>query len=259
MPLDDLDPYRTAYDGPRHKLLSGPTVLDEAGRGRWSRAWSETAAKLRLGGEHRVAEAVALLRCLIPLAEPAVLGTDARGPGTCSGTRREAFGALLSSTPPTATTFAVTIVHEIQHTKLCVLSDMLVLHHAGPDESYFAPWRRDPRPYDGLLQGVYAHLAMADFFQQCALRSEDRGQREAAWSQHARYRAQVTAALPALVGSPHLTQQGEQFVDQIVATHERMAEHPAPREHTVRAQTHVKSAWDLWRRQHGSTVGHPKK
>ncbi|MEU2617484.1 HEXXH motif-containing putative peptide modification protein [Streptomyces sp. NPDC007157] len=257
VPLDDLDPYRTVHGGPRHHELSGPTVLDEAGRKRWLEAWSGTAEMLRLGGEHRVAEAVALLRCLIPLADPPRPGPDARGTGSCSGTRREAFGALLSSTPPTPATFAATIVHELQHTKLSVLSDMLVLHHAGPRERHFAPWRPDPRPYEGLLQGVYAHLALADFFQRCALRAERPAHRETAWSQHARYRAQVAAALPGLVGSSDLTERGRRFVDQIVATHERMAEFPAPRGHTARAQAQVTAARDLWTRRHGVAVRHP--
>ncbi|MFJ8177465.1 aKG-HExxH-type peptide beta-hydroxylase [Streptomyces sp. NPDC094469] len=258
MPLDDLDPYRALHGDPRHHELSYPTALDEAGRKSWWEAWSGTADMLRLGGGHRTAEAVTLLRCLVPLTEPPRSRPDAESIGTCSGTRREAFGALLSSTPPTPATFAATIVHELQHTKLSALSDLLQLHHAGPRESHFAPWRPDPRPYDGLLQGVYSHLALADFFQRCALRAERPGHRETAWSQHARYRAQVAAALPALVGSPDLTEAGRRFVDQLVATHERMDEFPAPRGHTVRAEASVAAARDLWTRRHGPVPGHPR-
>ncbi|MFJ9564132.1 aKG-HExxH-type peptide beta-hydroxylase [Streptomyces fuscichromogenes] len=259
MPLDDLDPYRTGPGDSRHHELSGPTVLDEAGRKRWLQAWSGTADMLRLGGEHRVTEAVALLRCLVPLAEPPRSGPDAEGVGSCSGTRREAFGALLSSTPPTPATFAATIVHELQHTKLSALSDLLELHHAGPRQRHFAPWRPDPRPYDGLLQGVYSHLALADFFQRCALRAERPAHRETAWSQHARYRAQVAAALPALVGSEELTARGRRFVDHLVVTHERMAEFPAPPGHTARAEASVEEARDLWTRRHGPAVRHPEE
>ncbi|MEU9242033.1 HEXXH motif-containing putative peptide modification protein [Streptomyces sp. NPDC048385] len=258
IPLDDLDPYRGAHGGPRHHELSGPAVLDESDRKRWARAWAGTADVLRLGGEHRVAEAVALLRCLVPLADPPRPGPDARETGSCSGTRREAFGALLSSRPPTPATFATTLVHELQHTKLSALCDLLVLHQAGPQQRHFAPWRPDPRPYDGLLQGVYSHLALADFFQRCALRAERPAHREAAWSRHARYRAQVAAALPGLVDSPDLTERGRRFVDQLVATHERMAEYPAPRGHTARAQAHVTAVRDLWNRRHGPAAGHPR-
>jgi HEXXH motif-containing protein len=242
MPLDDLDPYREVTDGPRHGNLSGPVTLDDAERKRWLQAWSGTAAALRSGGAQRLTEAVTLLRCLVPLEMPPGAG----GRGSCSATRREAFGALLSSTPADPVTFAATLVHELHHTKLAALSDLVVLHQAGPEARYFAPWRPDPRPYGGLLQGVYSHLAIAAFFQRRALLLTRPPHREYAWAQHARYRAQVGAALPAVVGSPDLTVRGRRFVDEMVATYERMDENPAPRGHAARAQAYVKAARTLW-------------
>ncbi|MDG9716558.1 HEXXH motif-containing putative peptide modification protein [Streptomyces sp. DH24] len=248
MPLDDLDPYREVTDGPRYGSLSDPVTLDDAERKRWLQAWSGTAAALRSGGAQRLAEAVALLRCLVPLEMP----PEAGGRGSCSATRREAFGALLSSTPADPVTFAATLVHELHHTKLAALSDMVTLHQADAEARYFAPWRPDPRPYGGLLQGVYSHLAIAAFFQRRALLLTKPPHREYAWAQHARYRAQVGAALPALVGSPDLTVPGRRFVDEMVATYQRMAENPAPRGHTVRAQAYVKAARTLWTRRHAA-------
>ena len=241
LPLDDLDPYRASPREPDQYALSGPTTLDDTGRKRWLQIWSGTAAALRSGGEQRVAEALALLRCLVPLEMPP--GADGRG--SCSATRREAFGAVLSSTPPTAVTFAATLVHEMGHTKLAALSEMVTLHQAGPEARYFAPWRPDARPYDGLLQGTYSHLALADFFK-CRALAVNSAEREAAWAQHARYHAQVGAVLPALVGSPDLTVRGRRFVDEMVSTYERMAAHPAPRGHTARAQAYVKAVRALW-------------
>lgn len=250
VPLDDLDPYRTARGGPHHHALSGPVTLDDAERKRWLHSWSGTASVLGLGGEHRVTEAVALLRCLVPLSAPPGSAPDGRATGSCSGTRREAFGALLSSAPPTPTTFAATLVHELQHTKLAALSDMLTLHHAGPQARYFAPWRPDPRPFDGLLQGAYSHLALADFFQRCALVTAHPAHRDSAWAQHARYREQVGAVLPALVGSGDLTAQGRRFVDQMVVVYERLEEHPAPRGQAARAEAYVRAARALWLQRH---------
>ncbi|GGN78053.1 HEXXH motif domain-containing protein [Streptomyces albiflavescens] len=250
VPLDDLDPYRTARGGPQHHELSGPVALDDAERKRWLQSWSGIASVLRPGGEHRVTEAVALLRCLVPLSAPPGSTAGGRTTGSCSGTRREAFGALLSSTPPTPMTFAATLVHELQHTKLAALSDMLTLHHAGPQARYFAPWRPDPRPYDGLLQGTYSHLALADFFQRTALVTTHPAHRDSAWAQHARYREQVGAVLPALVGSGDLTAQGRRFVDQMVAVYERLAEHPAPRGQTARAEAYIRAARALWTQRH---------
>ncbi|MDX3645220.1 HEXXH motif domain-containing protein, partial [Streptomyces sp. MB09-02B] len=70
VPLDDLDPYREVSEGPHHRDLSHPVSLDEAARTRWLRSWSGVLPVLGLGGERRVEEAAALLRCLVPLAEP---------------------------------------------------------------------------------------------------------------------------------------------------------------------------------------------
>lgn len=249
VPLDDLDPYRTARGGPRPDTLSGPAVLDDADRKRWLHTWSGTAAALGLGGARRRAEAVTLLHCLVPLDAPPGSGPDGAG-GSCSGTRREAFGAVLSSAPATATTLAATLVHEIQHTKLAALGAMVTLHHASPAARHFAPWRPDPRPYDGLLQGAYSHLALADYFQRAALATTLPAHRDAAWAQHARCQAQVGAALPALVGSGDLTVRGRQFVDRMVEVYERLAEQPPPRGHAARATAYVQAARTLWSRRH---------
>ncbi|MEW2298758.1 HEXXH motif-containing putative peptide modification protein [Streptomyces sp. NPDC006655] len=241
VPLDDLDPYRVPPREPDQYALSGPAAPDDAERKRWLQSWTGTAAALRTGGEGRLTEALALLRCLVPLEMP----PGSAGRGSCSGTRREAFGALLSSLPATPAAFAATLVHEFQHTKLAALSELVELHRAGPAARYFAPWRPDPRPYDGLFQGAYSHLALADFFQRRALGGEP-AHSESAWAQYARYHAQVGAALPALVASPDLTPVGRRFVDEMAATHERLAAHPAPSGHTARAQAYVKAVRALW-------------
>ena len=55
------------------------------------------------------------------------------------------------------------LVHEFQHLKLCGLQDMMPLMEPC-DERVYAPWRPEPRPVGGLLQGVYAHLGIARFW-----------------------------------------------------------------------------------------------
>jgi hypothetical protein len=99
---------------------------------------------------------------------------------------------------------------------------------------------------------------MAAFYQRRALIAR-RPDREWAWAQHAHYHAQVGAALPALVGSPDLTPRGRRFVDEMAATYERLAEHPAPRGHTARAQAYVKAARALWRRRHAPALPRPNE
>ncbi|MEU9289883.1 HEXXH motif-containing putative peptide modification protein [Streptomyces sp. NPDC048275] len=253
VPLDDLDPYRTSRGGPGPHTLSGPVTLDDAERKHWLQSWAGIATVLRQGGEQRVTEAAALLRCVVPLSAPPGSTPGGRTTGSCSGTRREAFGAVLSSPPPTPTSFAATLVHELQHTKLAALSNMMTLHHASSQARYFAPWRPDPRPYDGLLQGAYSHLALADFFQRRALDTPHLTHRDFAWAQYARYQEQVGAVLPTLVGSGDLTVQGRRFVDQMVAVYERLAENPAPRGQAARAEAYVRAARALWTQRHAPT------
>ncbi|WUI52005.1 HEXXH motif-containing putative peptide modification protein [Streptomyces sp. NBC_00414] len=249
VPLDDLDPYRMVHGDLHRQGLSGPATLGGAERKRWLRSWAGVLPMLRLGGEHRVTEVAALLRCLVPLVTPADPGGPGRATGSCSGTRREAFGAVLSSTPPTPATFAATLVHEVQHAKLAALSDMVVLHREGPQERYFAPWRPDPRPYEGLLQGVYSHVALADFFQRCALTvAAGTGQREAAWREHARYREQVRVTLPVVAGAGSLTSSGRRLVDQLAGECERMSENPPPAGARIRAEAAVNTARARWLR-----------
>ncbi|WP_432134065.1 aKG-HExxH-type peptide beta-hydroxylase [Streptomyces sp. bgisy154] len=257
LPLDDLDPYRGAHGDPQCYGLTGPATLDHAERKHWLGAWSGTAAALRLGGERRLTEAAALLRCLVPLAPPGGASDDERARGSCSATRREAFGAVLSSTPPDAARLAATLVHELHHAKLAALGDMVPLHHADGRARHFAPWRPDPRPYDGLLQGAYAHLALADFHQRRALDGTDRARLDTDWGQFARLHAQVGAALPALVGSEELTWHGRRLVEIMVETHARMGERPAPRAHTVRAREYVRAARRLWSQRFPDAVGAP--
>ncbi|RII16007.1 hypothetical protein DSC45_15580 [Streptomyces sp. YIM 130001] len=246
VPLDDLGPYRAGPGGSGYPGLGGPGEPGDAERKQWLQAWSGTSVELRLGGDQRLLEAATLLRGLVPLTSPDDSGSDDTMGGTCSGTRPEAFGAVLSTAPPAPDVFAVTLVHELQHTKLVALSQLVTLHQAGPDRRYFAPWRTGPRQFDGLFQGTYSHLALADFFQQRALTAAHHPDREAAWSAHARCREQVAAALPVLAGSPDLTVPGRRFVDEMIGRYERMAQHRPPRHHVVRAQAYVAAARALF-------------
>jgi HEXXH motif-containing protein len=74
-----------------------------------------------------------------------------------------AFGAIATSVPPSTVSMAETLVHEFQHLKLCGLMDMLPLVEPC-DERGYAPWREDPRPIGGILQGVYAFTGIVRFW-----------------------------------------------------------------------------------------------
>ncbi|WP_328905820.1 HEXXH motif-containing putative peptide modification protein [Streptomyces sp. NBC_00234] len=251
VPMDDLDPYRTAGDSPEPHGLSAAVRVDGPARQGWAESWAGVADQLRTGGHQRLTEAAVLLRCLVPLAPPPGSGRGG-GAAHCSGTRREAFGAVLSSRPATPAHFASTLVHELQHTKIAALSAMTPLHHEGPDARYFAPWRPDPRPFDGLLQGAVSHAALADYWQQCALGAEHADQRDLAWSEHARRREQVGAALPVLAGSGALTPEGRVIVNELITLYHRLAESPAPTGHQARARAYVRTARVIWQQRKDS-------
>ncbi|MFE5113321.1 aKG-HExxH-type peptide beta-hydroxylase [Streptomyces sp. NPDC056663] len=248
VPLDDLDPYRTSGSGQRRHGLGDAAPRDTGEQGAWAASWLRVTPLLRIGGAHRIAEAAALLRCLVPLTPPP--GSD--GAAHCSGTRREAFGAVLSSRPDSPALLASTLVHELQHTKLAALAMLVPLHREDATPRHFAPWRPDPRPFDGLLQGAYAHLALADFWQRCALGAQSARLRDLAWTEHTRCREQTGAVLPVLAGSGALTPEGRVVVNELITLYHRLADCPPPAGHLTRARAYVSTARVIWQQRNDS-------
>ncbi|MCX5109410.1 HEXXH motif-containing putative peptide modification protein [Streptomyces sp. NBC_00378] len=251
VPLDDVDPYRTDGRGLQRHGLSAATHIDDHERKAWAESWAGVAPLLAIGGEHRLTEAAVLLRCLVPLGPPPGSGPAGEGTAHCSGTRREAFGAVLSSRPATPAYFASTLVHELQHTKLSALCALLPLHHEDATPRHFAPWRSDPRPFDGLLQGAYSHIALADYWQRFALSARRVTHRDLAWAEHARCREQVGAVLPVLAGSAELTREGRVLVNEMIALYHRLDDCPPPAGHLARAEAYVATAKVIWQQRNG--------
>lgn len=252
VPLDDVDPYRTRGTGLERHGLSAATHVDDQERKAWIASWAGVEPLLRLGGEHRLTEAAVLLRCLVPLGPPPGSGPTGEAAAHCSGTRREAFGAVLSSKPATPAYFASTLVHELQHTKLAALGALVPLHHEGAAARHFAPWRSDPRPFDGLFQGAYSHLALADFWQRLALGVPRVTHRDLAWAEHARCRQQVGAVMPVLAGSGSLTPEGRVLVNEMITVYHRLEDSPPPTGHLARAEAYVSTTKVIWQQRNGS-------
>ncbi|MFJ3926864.1 aKG-HExxH-type peptide beta-hydroxylase [Streptomyces sp. NPDC090022] len=206
--LDDLDPYRASAAAP----VRPARRLTPRGHKRWDTQWAGALTLLERYDTVRAGEAAALLRSIVPLAG---------GSRSTGATLPAAPGSVLArgQAPPA---LAATLVHEVQHGKLAALGDLLALHTADRTPCYWAPWRADPRPLEGLLHGTYAHLALAGYWQRAALYGA-RG----AWAQHARCRAQVAAVLPVLRAAPQLTRVGRQFIEAM-ADAERAMDEPAP-------------------------------
>jgi HEXXH motif-containing protein len=152
--LDDIDPYRE-FDGP-----VPPQRLDAGEVARWAEILEDTWQLLTEHHPAIAAELAAGLTTLVPRA-----AVDRHTPYSAS--HSDVFGSLVLSRPPDATTFAATLVHEFQHSKLGVLLVLVdLLDPAGDNDSprLYAPWRDDPRPSAGLLHGAYSFLGVTAFY-----------------------------------------------------------------------------------------------
>jgi len=128
-----------------------------------------------------------------------------------SATSPAAVGAVATSLPPSPVSMAETLVHEFQHTKLCSLTAMLPLTEPCSELGY-APWRDEPRPLSGLLQGVYAFCGIVRFWDvQRRIETEpDDVLRASVLYEH--WRSAVESVIGALLGKSFLTPTGARFV-----------------------------------------------
>lgn len=215
--LDDVDSCHVPADG---GLSRPPAAHTGTAHEWWGPLWREASALLFAADPARAREVTALTRSLVPLTT-ASGGT--RGP--YSATLRAAPGAVLTTPPEDAVALAEALVHEIQHTKLAVLCDLTPLYRPGGPAVHKVPWRSDPRPVGGLLQGAYAHLALADFWHRIAgtrAGNVPASVRRAARARHGDYCEQVAEVLPVLADCSELTDNGREFVSGMVAHHRRL-------------------------------------
>jgi HEXXH motif-containing protein len=197
--LDDLDPFRDFADP------VPPERLDEQGRQCWHDLLAE-AWKVICGDQPELAACIAAgVRSVVPL--PDVEGWDNRSAST-----GEAFGSIMLSPPSDATSLAVSLVHEFQHIKLGGLMHLLTLTADDEAPTLYAPWRDDPRPLGGLIQGAYAFLGIATFWR--SHRKNLAGpMAQLATFEYAYAREQTHEALSILFASEILTPIGREFVD----------------------------------------------
>jgi HEXXH motif-containing protein len=132
--------------------------------------------------------------------------------GISSATVANAFGCLFLSLPSDARTTAVTLAHEMQHTKLIALMDLFPLLDTNSTERFYAPWRNDPRPLVGLLHGTYAYLGVANFWRRRRRQETFADARMFAEVEFVRWRDSAREATQTMLGSGRLTSIGERFV-----------------------------------------------
>ena len=175
---------------------------------------------------------------MTPLTDP---GLD----HAVSATVRDAFGTFGLNLPPSPAQFAVTLVHEFQHSKLNGLLDIMRLHERD-ERLYFAPWRHDPRPLDALFQGVYAFLGVADTWH---LLTRDNRWRPVAERSFATARLQVDEGLRALLTSDRLTPAGVQFAAGIRTAVDGLLAVPLPDPVVADAHAQLDRSRRAWARR----------
>jgi uncharacterized protein len=169
-------------------------------------------------------------------------------PGSArSGTARDSVGALGLTPPGTPEDFAITIVHEFQHSKLSAVLDLVELYVPNGRERHFAPWRVDPRPTAGLIQGVYAFLGIAHTWH--AFRAEA-SLRATATERFAIDREQVRAGLAALEASAELTAAGRRFAEGLREVLEPLAGERLPAPVIAQARRSLDQRRARWEEHH---------
>ncbi len=231
--LDDLDPYRG---------LSGPLPPDRIGTvqvRRWqhqlTEAWSIVCAHL----PEQAGTLDATLEALVPLPP---LGRFV----VSSASSGEAFGGVLMSLPADPADLAATLVHESQHILLGGLIHLVTLHNNAPEPRFYAPWRDDPRPVAGIIQGIYAFFGVARFWRALADSSDERLRRTAAF-EYTRWHAPTCRALDVLLKDPDLTDTGRRFFEGVGTQLLSWRHEPLPADITMAATTVSKDHETHWR------------
>ncbi len=147
--IDDSDPYRE-FAQPTAPHETDPTELLE-----WRKLLDEAWGLLARQRPRWVDELAACVRTITPVDKHQF---------TAGFSSAAAIGAIAVPTGLSTTAMAETLVHEHQHSKLNALAHLVDLTDADATGVYYAPWRNDPRPASGMLHGLYAFIAVAEFW-----------------------------------------------------------------------------------------------
>jgi uncharacterized protein len=195
--VDDVDPFR---------MPAAPNLATTVDADTWSPVF--LAAWTLLAQQHpALAEEIAgIVSVVVPLAPPPL--------GLVSSSSPETFGAIALSEPSDPCMLASTLAHEVQHVKLSALIDLIPLTRPDDGRRFYAPWREDPRPVSGLLQGAYAYVGVSGFWRRQRELDQDLG----AQVEYTRWREAAALVAASLRSSGQLTVAGDQFVRGMAAT-----------------------------------------
>jgi uncharacterized protein len=220
--LDDDDPYRACFGLPTTDRLDAETHARLAATTAGAIELIETRYERYAPGVH------ILLDSIVPLAGRSV-----------SSASRLAGGAVAVALTDDPAELALLLIHEVQHMKLGALLDLVDLYVPDGTTLHHAPWRADPRPVGALLQGVYAHLGVADYWRTCG---QAAGRYEFAyWAEQTRWAAATLAT------SGELTETGDRFVARLRETLDGWADEPVAPDVVAEVADSLTSAAVVWR------------
>jgi len=196
--LDDLDPLRAFHHVPPTPRLGDDELAV------WARRLDEAWALLVRHHPDRSEAVASALATFIPLRSP---GDAEELSASCA----DAFGAVALTLPHSGLALAASLVHELAHSRLSALLDLVPLFEPDRRAVHYSPWRRDPRPVPGLTQGAFAFLALTGFWNDHKREADGAGRRLAQF-EYARWSVELAGVLDTLANSGTLTGLGEQFV-----------------------------------------------
>jgi HEXXH motif-containing protein len=235
--LDDLDPYRW----PAATVAPGRTRAAErrALAGHLRDAW-----RILVDGHRTIAaETADIVTVLTP-----ILGPEQ---GQNSASSSDLFGTVALSQPPDGLWLASTFAHEVQHAKLSALLSVVQLVLPDDGQRYYAPWRDDPRPVGGLLQGAYAYLGVTGFWRRQRALLPPGDDQFRAEVEFARWREAAYQATGTLLASGRLTEAGHRFVELMRGTLEGWLAEPAPEEAGAAARQAATLHVERWMAAYG--------
>nr|WP_260859847.1 HEXXH motif-containing putative peptide modification protein [Streptomyces cupreus] len=226
--LDDADPYRTL----RTPVPTEPVAAED-----WQELFSAAWEILR-GLD---AEAAGALGDGLVTLVPRPRAERFRPHSASSG---DAFGAALASVPDDGEQLASTLVHEFQHNKLSAFMHLFTLYddQGAAGRLHYAPWRDDPRPLGGLLQGVYAFFGVTRFWRE---RQHPLGRFE-----FALWRAQTAHALRGISAAEGLTESGRRLLAELEARLAPWLAEPVEERARVAAELAAADHRATWRAYH---------
>jgi len=236
--IDDLDPFRMPAAANLATRLSAAETADweAALRDAWPLLAPDTAAEIG-----------AAIRVIVPTLAP-------QG-GYVSSSSPENFGAIAMSRQPDRYTCAASLVHEVQHQKLSALLNLVELTLPDEDRRYYAPWRPDPRPVSGLLQGAYAFLGVSGFWRWARRTADDDRISWHAETEFARWRSASGRVVHTLLASGRLTAAGRDFVAEMERVLDAWQGEPVSAEAVALAHHEAELHLARWQADNGPVPG----